>query len=261
VAGQCRAGVGLVLGRGPDADGAGRSSIRLRRGGQDHSPGQGGSELGRDREPMLGIERMFEGAAKAAQGGSSEVAAEGEKAAHPKAETASAHPAGSAGKMAAAHPERACKESVGARSLIRWGEVRTRVAGWEEPCHPGLTSHAFPTLTHRLPQCNPICTFSPTQPLGATRTRPIRPTGGRWRSAGGSCGRCSDLQTALQIATLHGVLPAPHRPPSRGGALLPRAYPAQASGSVSTSRAPWLVSAAASRPPWLSTTARAILSP
>src|SRR4051794_18692465 len=44
-------------------------------------------------------------------------------------------------------------------------EFRTRVAGWEEPCHPGSTmhEHACPTLPHFLPRCNLTVTARPTQ--------------------------------------------------------------------------------------------------
>jgi hypothetical protein len=38
----------------------------------------------------------------------------------------------------------------------------TRVKGWEEPRHPGLTLHASPTVTHFLPLCNPSPTLRPT---------------------------------------------------------------------------------------------------
>ena len=46
-------------------------------------------------------------------------------------------------------------------------EFRTRVAGWEEPCHPGSTmhEHACPTLPHFLPRCNPTVTARPTRLL------------------------------------------------------------------------------------------------
>ena len=43
-------------------------------------------------------------------------------------------------------------------------EDRTRVAGWEEPCHPGSMNRCGTTLTHSLPQCNPNCIRSPTSP-------------------------------------------------------------------------------------------------
>ena len=38
--------------------------------------------------------------------------------------------------------------------LMRTGEFRTRVAGWEEPCHPGSAMHdharvpLYPTFSH-----------------------------------------------------------------------------------------------------------------
>src|ERR1700744_3554036 len=46
-------------------------------------------------------------------------------------------------------------------------EFRTRVAGWEEPCHPGskVHDHACPTLPHFLPRCNPTVTPRPTRLL------------------------------------------------------------------------------------------------
>jgi hypothetical protein len=84
-------------------------------------------------------------------------------------------------------------------------EFRTRVAGWEEPCHPGSKAHdhASPTLPHSLPLCNPTVISRPTRV-------PFWPRGwedsdAAWGSgvsgdAGWRAGRCTDSCSALNWA-------------------------------------------------------------
>ena len=84
-------------------------------------------------------------------------------------------------------------------------EFRTRVAGWEEPCHPGskVHEHACPTLPHFFPLCNPTVIGRPTKVL----VWPLRrvQADSAWRSGvSRDCGRlvgdctipCSSLNWA-----------------------------------------------------------------
>ena len=61
---QSRRRVRLVAVRRPDRDRARGGGGRLRRGGQHHPAGQGGAEFRGHRQPVLRVERVFEGPAE-----------------------------------------------------------------------------------------------------------------------------------------------------------------------------------------------------
>jgi hypothetical protein len=64
--------------------------------------------------------------------------------------------------------------------------LRTGVAGWEEPCHPGPCTGG--NLTHPLPLCNPPVSLSPTALLWSfvsANKSPLLQAVSRWGAVGG----------------------------------------------------------------------------
>ena len=103
----------------------------------------------------------------------------------PRARRRPTAPRGTSPGRSAGASRRACVRRFRGRSrvLIRLAEVRTRVAGWEEPCHPGSCMRRH---------CNPL---SPTmQPISHLSSHIDRRTSPRWPENPVATGRFGRLR-------------------------------------------------------------------